>query len=245
MAKDTFYFSHDYNSRNDIKIKRLLQKLGFEGYGLFWAIIEELYNNANALPTHYEGIAFDMRTHEDLVKSVVEDFDLFVVHEGNFGSISVERRINERNEKSKKAKNSADFRWSNANESKKDANEMRTQCDGNAIKKERNKEVKEIKKVDANAPIPIYSERSMAALKYISEKCPTVAKMKLPLTHLEAEKLIDEFGKDLVKEYLNAMENYVPLLSKSKSANLTIRKWIKRDNKAIVPHKIPSGVTAN
>ena len=44
MAKETFYFSHDYNARNDIKIKKLILKHGFCGYGIFWAIIEDLYN---------------------------------------------------------------------------------------------------------------------------------------------------------------------------------------------------------
>ena len=58
MSKDTFYFSHDYNSRNDEKIKSLLRKHGMQGYGLFWALIEDLYNNANALRTDSEGIEY-------------------------------------------------------------------------------------------------------------------------------------------------------------------------------------------
>ena len=57
MAKDTYYFSHDYNARNDSKIKRLLSKHGYLGYGLFWAIVEDLYNNANALPTQSDSNA--------------------------------------------------------------------------------------------------------------------------------------------------------------------------------------------
>ena len=43
--KDTFYFPHDYNSRTDEKIKLLIRKHGIEGYGIFWAIVEDLYNN--------------------------------------------------------------------------------------------------------------------------------------------------------------------------------------------------------
>mgnify|MGYP001572489914 CR=1 FL=1 len=35
MAKDTYYFSHDYNARNDEKILELRVKYGAEGYGLF------------------------------------------------------------------------------------------------------------------------------------------------------------------------------------------------------------------
>ena len=129
--KETFYFSHDYNARSDEKIKKLLVKHGFYGYGIFWAIIEDLYNNANALRTDYDCIAFDLRTDEVMIKSIINDFDLFIINDGFFGSLSVERRLNERNEKSAKARESANKRWEKI---KNDANAMRTQCKGNAIK---------------------------------------------------------------------------------------------------------------
>lgn len=138
MSKDTFYFSHDYNSRNDEKIKFLLRKHGITGYGLFWAIIEDLYNNANALRTDYDGIAFDYRIDTDIVKSVINDFDLFVFDSETFGSLSVQKRLDERDTKSVKARQSASKRWTNANA-------MRTQCDGNAIKESKGKEKKENK----------------------------------------------------------------------------------------------------
>lgn len=138
MAKDTFYFSHDYNSRNDEKIKFLLRKHGIIGYGLFWAIIEDLYNNANALRTDYEGIAYDFRVECELVKSVINDFDLFVFDGETFGSLSVQKRLDERDSKSIKARESASKRWTNANA-------MQSQCEGNAIKERKVKEIKEKK----------------------------------------------------------------------------------------------------
>jgi len=110
MPKDTFYFSHDYNSRNDEKIKFLLRKHGITGYGLFWAIIEDLYNNANALRTDYEGISFDYRVECEVVKSVINDFDLFVFDGETFGSLSVQKRLDERDSKSVKARQSASKR---------------------------------------------------------------------------------------------------------------------------------------
>jgi len=51
MAKETFYFSHDYAARADDKIKSLIYSFGWAGYGIYWAIIEDLYLNANALQT--------------------------------------------------------------------------------------------------------------------------------------------------------------------------------------------------
>ena len=127
MPKDTFYFSHDYNARNDEKIKRLIRKHGMQGYGVFWSIVEDLYNNANALRTDYEGIAYDLRSDSDLVASVVNDFDLFIFNGDYFGSNSVEERLEQRNDKSAKARKSASYRWDNANA-------MQTQSDSNAKK---------------------------------------------------------------------------------------------------------------
>lgn len=132
MGKETFYFSHDYNARNDPKIRKLISRHGITGYGIFWAIVEDLYQNANALPTDYDLIAFDMRTECDIVKSIVNDFDLFVIEGDEFGSLAVERRLTERNEKSGKARESAFKRW---NKNKHDANALQSQSEPNAIKK--------------------------------------------------------------------------------------------------------------
>ena len=156
MSKETFYFSHDYNARTDPKIKKLMAKHGANGYGLFWCIIEDLYNNENYLPAQFDTIAFDLRADEQLVKSIICDFDLFVVKGEFFGSLSVQKRLDNRSEKSKKARDSAMKRWSKSTmpeipfNEQADTNAMRTQCerienscDGNAIKESKEKEIKE------------------------------------------------------------------------------------------------------
>lgn len=148
MNKDTFYFSHDYNTRTDDKIKGLIRKHGMAGFGIFWAIVEDLYNNANALSLDYDGIAYDLRTDSKIIESIINDFDLFSIEDGCFGSKSVERRLDKRNEKSKKARESAFKRWNkdkpeyqlNANASKYDAKAIRSECEGNAIKESIKKE---------------------------------------------------------------------------------------------------------
>ena len=135
MPKDTFYFSHDYNVRNDEKIKRLIRKHGMQGYGVFWAIIEDLYNNANALRTDYDGIAYDLRSDSEIVASVINDFDLFFFSNDFFGSASVQERLDQRNNKSESARKSASYRWDNANA-------LQTQSEGNAKKERKGKEIK-------------------------------------------------------------------------------------------------------
>ena len=141
MSKETFYFSHDYNARNDIKIKRLIVKHGYVGYGIFWALIEDLYQNANALPLDYDCIAYDLRVGSDMIESIINDFDLFEVDDDTFCSLSVQRRLDKRNEKSMKARQSAMKRWGG------DAKALRKKSEGNAIKE---RKVKESKVKDTN-----------------------------------------------------------------------------------------------
>jgi len=137
MKQDTFYFSHDYNARNDPKIKALLRKHGLLGYGIFWSIVEDLYNNANALPTDYESIAFDLRVNEDIINSIVLDFDLFQVDGNLFGSLSIQKRLDERELKSNTARDNANKRW------KGNATVMQPHSKGNAIKERKGKDIKE------------------------------------------------------------------------------------------------------
>ena len=110
------------------------------GYGIFWALVEDLYQNANALPTHYDSIAYDLHTIPEIVKSVINDFGLFVVDGDSFGSLSVQRRLDVRNKKSIKARESANKRWK---EKEPNANALRTQSDSNAIKERKGKNIKE------------------------------------------------------------------------------------------------------
>ena len=104
-----------------------MYKHGVAGYGIYWALIEDLYINANALPTEYERIAYELRTDKNIVESIINDYDLFEINDGFFSSQSIQKRLDKRNEKSEKASLSASKRWNNANA-------LRTECDGNAIK---------------------------------------------------------------------------------------------------------------
>lgn len=145
--KDTFYFPHDYNCRTDVKIKKLIRVHGPLGYGVFWMLIEDLYNNANALPLDYEGIAYELRCDIDVIESIINDFELFEIDGDVFGSLSVEKRLNERTKKSEKARESASKRWGNKDN---DTDAMRSHSDSNARKKgKERKEINETKETDA------------------------------------------------------------------------------------------------
>lgn len=254
MAKDTFYFSHDYNARTDAKVKRLIAKHGMLGYGVFWGIVEDLYNNANALPTDYDSIAFDLRTDSEVVKSVVCDFDLFVFEDGHFGSVSIERRLEERNNKSVKARESALKRWSKC---ERNANAEPTHSEGNAIKESKGNKVKE-KKLSERELLRLEIIRNLSnngrtqeeietlatstaeedfrqfsrLTEWIAEHTPNVADMKEPITLRQFVKIREEIkDKAKITELLKNMQNWKPLLQKNVSAYQTLLNWAKRENK--------------
>ncbi len=113
---NTFYFSHDYNTRSDFKIKRLLQKQGSCGYGVYWMLVENLYNNNNSLPLDYEALQYDLQSDISVIRSVLNDFDLFEIQNNHFSSKTITERLKARDSKSKKARDSANVRWSKTKE---------------------------------------------------------------------------------------------------------------------------------
>lgn len=49
MSKSTFYFDHDYNARNDQKILELRAQYGWQGYGIYFALVETLCESKNEI----------------------------------------------------------------------------------------------------------------------------------------------------------------------------------------------------
>jgi hypothetical protein len=109
------------------------------GYGIYWAIIEDLYNNDNTFPTDYESISYDLRVGIEVVKSVINDFGLFTINDVYFSSESVKRRLEQRNEKSEKAKESIKKRWGKY---ERITNVLRPEYERNTIKERKVKEIK-------------------------------------------------------------------------------------------------------
>ncbi|MDY4246262.1 MAG: DUF4373 domain-containing protein, partial [Porphyromonas sp.] len=72
------YIKHLSNARQDERMLALRMRLGWEGYGLYWGIVEILSASTNyECVKDYNRIAFDLRVGADIVKSLVEDFGLF------------------------------------------------------------------------------------------------------------------------------------------------------------------------
>ncbi len=98
-----------------------------------------MYQNANALQLDYDLLAFEYRTQCDIVKSVINDFDLFIIDGDKFGSKSVESRLLERDARSQKARQAAISRWE---QSERNASALQVHQSSNAIKERKGKENK-------------------------------------------------------------------------------------------------------
>jgi len=97
--KDAYYFSHDANSRNDVKCVKLRREMGMEGYGIFWAIIEVLRESSTySLPLDsIDDISFHLHVESEKVTKIIRDFDLFEIHENHFFSTRLCKSMEEYN----------------------------------------------------------------------------------------------------------------------------------------------------
>ena len=114
MKKDSYYFSHDYNARNDFKVLFLRQQLGIEGYGIYWFLIESLAESGGILPLKIIPVlAMQMQVTETKVSGVINSFDLFQVTDNEFFSVRLNKHLEKRNLLSEKGKEGAILRWRN------------------------------------------------------------------------------------------------------------------------------------
>jgi hypothetical protein len=105
MKENTHYFDHDYNAQNDPKVEKMLCEKGNSAYGVFWRLIERLAQEPiHKLKTEYKILAYRFHETVEFVKSVVEDFDLFIVSEGYFWSERLLKHFEKRSVLSEKGR---------------------------------------------------------------------------------------------------------------------------------------------
>lgn len=187
MAKESFYFSHDYGARNDPKLQKVRIKLGHEGKSIYWDLIEMIYEEGGKLLINeIDTYADTLRTTPQCIKALINDFGLFNKNKINFWSESANGRLEQRNIKSEKARKSAMNRWEkDANALKEDANALRIDSERNAKKEIKVKEIKERKEAFKNALTDFISSYDKDLLnafyKYWTEPNPSKTKMKFEL----------------------------------------------------------------
>lgn len=135
MSKDAYYFSHDSNARNDIKITAMRSVYGCKGYGWYWIIVEvlrdEKEHRLKLNENTFNALAMQMQCKGNATKIFIEncinDYELFSSDGEYFWSNSLLKRMKMIESTSLKRRNAALLRWG-------DANAMQMQCNSNAMK---------------------------------------------------------------------------------------------------------------
>lgn len=205
------YFTHDSNARNADNILALRMRLGAEGYGIYFMILERLREEPDYTSVKdYNMLAFDFRVGSDKVKSVVEDFGLFHFTEDGerFYSDSFLRRMQVKDEKSEKAKASASKRWEKMRtQCDGNANALQTQCDGNAIKGKKSKENSTSDEVEKKKPA--------ASAATTEERKEQFRKSLVPF--------VDQYGREMIREFFDYWSELTP--SRAKMRYELERTW--------------------
>lgn len=209
--KDTYYFQHDYNARNDPKLQEILLEHGVAGVGIFWCVIEQLYEQGGKLPHKAcKSIAFALHVDCKLVESVVKDFDLFRLDARHFWSKSVIARLDRRKEISDRRKSAAASRW----KQRQQEVQVQSKDDTNALQelsKEKESKGKETKGKEIEE-----EEGAKTAKRFCP---PTLEEVKAYCAekeyNIDAERFIDFYtskgwfvGKNKMKDWQAAVRNW-------------------------------------
>jgi hypothetical protein len=121
MAKQTFYFSHDYNARNDEKILELRSEFGAEGYGIFWMLVETMAENDNSgiKASLLGGLSLGFGVAKDILNSVIGkclELKLFHEEDGYYFSNRLLSHKEYRKTLSENGKKGAGLRWGSDSE---------------------------------------------------------------------------------------------------------------------------------
>ncbi len=238
--KDAFYFSHDYGARNDPKLVKLQMNEGHKGKGLYWDLIEMMYEQGGFLYiSEIKVYAFELRTECECITNLIRDYDLFKNDGEKFWSESVLNRLKIREEKSIKARKSADSRWKNANA-------MRTHSEGNAIKERKGKEIKvnsinnsfSFYKIEVDKAKKFSDPMSKDYVSFCNHVClknkdgswrlPEVLKMSNQVTLHEFSKLYTKSGNNLdtILAKVDTLQTNVKYHGRYTDVYLTINRWI-------------------
>ena len=213
------YFSHDSNARNSDKLMKVRMKLGAEGYGIFFMLIERLREEEGYKSTiDYDALAFDLRVEPEKVKQVVENYDLFKITEDGkyFYSDSFNERMEMMDAKRKKraeaGKKGAEKRWENRqNDSNANGNAIampkQSQCDtngelmafdGNKIKLNKIKLNKT--KLNKNKPVTSSGGSPNNDVQELINVYQENFGVVNSIVQLELKEKLDVYGKEMILE---------------------------------------------
>lgn len=207
MAKDAFWFRHDANARNDIKIIDLRAEHGYQGYGIYFAILEVLREqDGYKLPTSKRArLAVALGESPDIVGAIIDtciECGLFVEEDGYILSPSFIERM-------------AVWEAKKLNGSKPKAKSKRNDKLNGSIREENRIEEENTE------------EKTSFSKRFIPPSVDDVNAIMRDLT--QSEKFVDYYtskgwlvGKSPMKDWKSAVRNWKRNLTDKESSN-TIR----------------------
>jgi hypothetical protein len=116
QKKDTFYFQHDFNARNDEKILELRHRFGAEGYGVFWMVVETMAENSDGgmMASLIGGLSHGYGLPKERLQKILDccvEVGLFKLKKGKYLSGRLLRYKEFRKKMSAFGKDGAEKRW--------------------------------------------------------------------------------------------------------------------------------------
>ncbi len=223
----SLYFSHDYNANSDPKILKLLVKYGYEGYGIYWRILEYLYSQDGYLEDYNDVITMLFPSYNNVI-TILEymiNLQLFEIDEKyRLYSKRLLDTINLQFSKAKKYSKAGKLgmksRYSNPN----DVITTLQRCNNDDITKEIKKNRKEIKekekekeKVSGETPLAKKSKIfEKPTMDDICEYFITNCKLSISVAEVETEKFFNHYeangwfvGKNKMKNWHAAASGWL------------------------------------
>lgn len=224
MAKDTFYFPHDYNARNDDKTVELIEDYGSVAYGEYWIIAEILHEEEESkieLTDRFYRIRskaarMDIETYKKFIDECCSKYQLMINENGFLRIARVDRnkekRMDVRIKRSQAGKAGMTKRWAEnnncyENDDKNITNviEPITLVNNKITNDNKERKVKEIKESTSSKEedINISPELKKKYEKNEWYAWPVAAKIikKKEQFREDVRPFIEEFGKDLCIDF--------------------------------------------
>ena len=185
--KETCYFSHDANAKDDFKVMLLIEELGLEGYGIFWVLIETLREQQNyKYPLKLLSVlARKYNTTLAKLEVVVRNYNLFVIEDDCFFySSSLNRRMQKMEE----------------------AIEQRVIAGKISAAKRKQKQIEQLKQLEINLSINDSNERPLnecsTSVQQIKEKKNKEKEIKYSSTDADEAEKFEQLNEHLLNKQL-------------------------------------------
>lgn len=190
MAKDVFYFTHDFGARNDPKLLAVSRRYGLAGIGLYWCVIEMLYEQGGSLELNsLDSIGYQLHDDDSIINSLVNDFGLFETDGKMFWSESVNKRLDRRAEIAGKRRQAAQNRWKGS-ETAKEGQEEENEPEGVNIPPKDEKPTegkKKGKEVDFNAIVAMYHAECPSFPRIVKVSEARKSKIRIRLEEMKGD----------------------------------------------------------